>query len=241
MAIESDFRLDINTAEVDELIELPGVGSAMAEQICALRPFADIDDLRRVKGIGPAFLQKLAPHIESSFTEEDVENFVDDDIVSDVGEEESPEVVETPTEDDEISPEPSKKPVVVTRGQALMMALGSGFLAFTLALIFVFSILAGLNNGNLHFASPSEIIALGNQLENISLQLTTLEDDVDGLRTRLDNLEILSNRIRTAEDTLKTLNDDFEILQTKNSNIQTVLENLRDLLLELFPPAEEIK
>ncbi len=239
MANELDFTLDINTAELDELIKLPGVGSAMAERIIAIRPFVDFDDLIRVQGIGPAFLKKLAPHILDSFTVEDEENPDDNNIVSDVEDEESPEIEENLSENGEISPEPTKKPASVTRGQALMMAIGSGFLAFALALIFVFSILAGLNNGSLHFASPSEINHLGNQLESMSVQLTTLEDDVDGLRSRLDNLEILSNRIRTAEDTLKTLNDDFEILQTNNGNIQTVMESLRDLLLELFPPTEK--
>ena len=233
MANELDFTLDINTAEVDELIKLPGVGSAMAERIIAIRPFVDFDDLRRVPGIGPAFVEKLAPHIIDSFSTEDEENF---DVVVD---EESPEIVEYLSEDGEISPEPSKKPANVTRGQALMMAIGSSFLAIILALIFSFSILAGLNDGILHFASPSEINHLGNQLESINVQLTNLEEDVDGLRSRLDNLEILSNRIRAVEDTLETLNAEFEILQTKNGNIQTVMESTRDLLLELFPPSEK--
>ncbi len=56
---EERLLLDLNTAEVDELRQLPGVGPAMAERIVAARPFESVDDLRRVAGVGPAFLDRL--------------------------------------------------------------------------------------------------------------------------------------------------------------------------------------
>ncbi|WP_267905809.1 ComEA family DNA-binding protein [Marinomonas ostreistagni] len=55
--------LDINTATANQLaLALSGVGQSKAEAIIAYReqngPFASIDDLTNVKGIGPALLDK---------------------------------------------------------------------------------------------------------------------------------------------------------------------------------------
>jgi competence protein ComEA len=55
--------IDLNTATVDELDELPGVGPATAAAIVEHRdqhgPFASIDDLTDVSGIGPAKLDAV--------------------------------------------------------------------------------------------------------------------------------------------------------------------------------------
>ena len=44
--------LDPNTATVDEIMLLPGVGEVLAERIVEGRPYKSIEDLRRVPGIG---------------------------------------------------------------------------------------------------------------------------------------------------------------------------------------------
>jgi competence protein ComEA len=60
-----DFRLDINSATWVEWTQLEGIGDALARRIVADResngPFSSIDDLRRVKGIGPKTLEKIRP------------------------------------------------------------------------------------------------------------------------------------------------------------------------------------
>lgn len=59
--------LNINTATLDELIALPRIGDSLAAAILAYRtangPFADLDALDAVPGIGPALLETLAPLI----------------------------------------------------------------------------------------------------------------------------------------------------------------------------------
>jgi competence protein ComEA len=55
--------LDINRASAGELMQLPGVGPTLSARIVAARPFASVDDLRRVKGIGPKTLEGLRPHV----------------------------------------------------------------------------------------------------------------------------------------------------------------------------------
>lgn len=61
-----DERLDPNRAPVVELDRLSGVGPTTARAIVATReegPFRWREDLLRVRGIGPATLAKIAPHV----------------------------------------------------------------------------------------------------------------------------------------------------------------------------------
>jgi competence protein ComEA len=59
--------LDVNRASAAELELLPAVGPSLAARIVADRasrgPFRTIDDLARVRGIGPRTIERLAPHI----------------------------------------------------------------------------------------------------------------------------------------------------------------------------------
>ena len=56
--------LDINRATEDELRTLPGIGSVLAGRIVQAReregPFASLEDLRRVPGLGRAKLDRIA-------------------------------------------------------------------------------------------------------------------------------------------------------------------------------------
>ena len=59
---KSDQPVDPNTATIDELQSLPGVGAKMAQRIVderTKRAFTCVEDLRRVSGIGPKTLEKL--------------------------------------------------------------------------------------------------------------------------------------------------------------------------------------
>lgn len=55
--------LDVNRASEWELARLPGVGPALAARIVAARPFDEVDDLRRVRGLRPAALERLRPFV----------------------------------------------------------------------------------------------------------------------------------------------------------------------------------
>ena len=58
--------VNINTASVKELTLLPGIGKSKAEQIVQMRqakPFAAVEDLKAVKGLGAKRLEALRPHL----------------------------------------------------------------------------------------------------------------------------------------------------------------------------------
>ena len=61
------FQVDINKADWPELATLPGVGRKLAERIVQSRqesgPFSDLDDLRRVRGVGPRTMETLRPYL----------------------------------------------------------------------------------------------------------------------------------------------------------------------------------
>ena len=58
-ASAADRRVNLNTATADELRQLPGIGPTLAAAIIEARPFAAVDDLLRVRGIGPRRLAAL--------------------------------------------------------------------------------------------------------------------------------------------------------------------------------------
>ena len=73
-AHEIDGRIDPNTATWEQLALLPGIGEKRARTIVAYReqatsdrpdrlPFATLDDLENVHGVGPAMVENLAPYL----------------------------------------------------------------------------------------------------------------------------------------------------------------------------------
>ena len=59
--------VNVNTATLDELTLLPGIGESRAKAVIETRKrrggFKSVDELLEVKGIGDASLERLRPHV----------------------------------------------------------------------------------------------------------------------------------------------------------------------------------
>lgn len=72
-------RVNINEASADELAEVSGIGPVLAQRIIDHRPYANLDDLTRVPGIGEKSIERLKPNltVETSTVPSDFQSFVD--------------------------------------------------------------------------------------------------------------------------------------------------------------------
>ena len=61
-------RIDLNSATVEQLITLPGVGQSKAKAIIKYReevgPFLEVAQLTQVKGIGEKMLNKIEGYVQ---------------------------------------------------------------------------------------------------------------------------------------------------------------------------------
>jgi len=60
--------VNINTAGISELVRVKGIGVTTAERIITYRkkngPFNSMEELKKIKGIGPKKLEKMAPFLK---------------------------------------------------------------------------------------------------------------------------------------------------------------------------------
>jgi len=318
-----------NTATVDELTQITGIGPDLAGRIIKARPYDTLEDLTRVSGIGPNFLLRIEPFLtlestpdeveeeepasdESELDEQDAptsqeesrspeeldegETQVEEDleildsetdeiaVIEGEGlEEESPidlideqEILEqpaieppvdegapTPEEKVETQPEPSTYPQGISRSSAIGWSALFGFLAMLMALILTLGIIASINGGSLKFVTKSEYSQLALNVEAAKAESEIIQQDLESLRVRVDNLEPLSGRVSTVEKSiaaiqgemdvahkllgeissdLETLTEEYlglaaeiETFKAKLSRSQNFFESMRDLLNDLFP------
>jgi len=238
MHASSDTKADLNRADLEELTHIPGVGSALAGRIIEERPYASADDLGRVRGIGPAFLERIRPFIK-----------VEDGELSSQDDEPAPSPTVEAAEDQGGADRPISEPV--SRGEVLWLAGGSALIAVIVTLVLTLGIL-GVINGGLRFIRLGEFVELTRQAETLSSDLAFIEIEVGDLRTRLDSLETLSGRMTAVETDLETVQGvsaaaaeqvaametelnqiaaDLEVVHTEVSVFQQFLDGLRDLLL----------
>jgi competence ComEA-like helix-hairpin-helix protein len=57
--------LNINTATIEELVQLPNIGESKAKKIQEERPFMKTKDILNVRGIGPGTYMKIQSYIRT--------------------------------------------------------------------------------------------------------------------------------------------------------------------------------
>lgn len=67
LALNAQEKVNVNSATVEQLVEIPGIGESTAASIVEKRKelggFKSLDDLLQVKGIGEKKLEKMKPFL----------------------------------------------------------------------------------------------------------------------------------------------------------------------------------
>jgi competence ComEA-like helix-hairpin-helix protein len=291
--------VNINTAVIEELTTLPGIGPALAERILAKRPFNQVEDLRNVSGIGSALLEQLLPLVtvgEETASEEKkqviyldsqtetIERLDETAVEAAVSEQISPEetmpswnepvqeaeqaatkTAQVLDEEQWVEPqkpaeevidkekaiitvktqetaqkETTKQPRPLTMGKAFLIAAACSLATFVLAVLLTLGILGSINNG-LHYASADQARAIYQQMETLNAELSKMSDDIEGLRSRLSNLESLSGRVGELELGAETLSADLSAMTAEVQGVKDQISELTDQMAEFMDSAEQFQ
>jgi len=294
--------VDLNTASLDELSRIPGIGPAIAARIQSRRPYNSVDELTTVPGIGEAALEKIRQYLipldgdnskalgagvypdepkedeplpESQLYEADavalpaakqVELLEAGATIEEEPQEQSE--VEMQQSDESVEPEilmaeeelieeeepikayqaeqetgptvviPETKPATkdqpryASRADAFWISFGSSFLVFILAIGLTLGALALINNG-LRYVSPAQLSSVIRQVDGLSSQASILQQDLDGLRTRVDNIEGLSGRVSTVEQSTEQLRGDLDAAYAQVEQLNQSISSLQSDVTEL--------
>jgi len=175
-----------NTAEPEALTKLPGIGPALAERICAARPFTSLEDGCRVRGVTLSFIHRL----EAAMSDPEPESPLE---ITTVETEEKITVAEeipAPT-----PPPPPEKPSAKPASGAGFGSFLKGLFFFLLRLIVILLLLTGLAVGIAYLAPlvyeryvrPVEMNAA--QVAALETQQAQSATQIASLQARLDNAE----------------------------------------------------
>jgi competence ComEA-like helix-hairpin-helix protein len=127
----------------------------------------------------------------------------------------------------------------VSRSQAFWMAFLSGLIAFLLTSILVLGFLTVVNGG-LRYATPTHFNSLSRQVEGMNSEISTLQQDIEGLRTRIGNLEGFAGRVENLESDTTQLRNDLDAAASHQENLNQQIEGLHSDLSALSGQVDDL-
>jgi hypothetical protein len=269
MTLDEPKSIDPNTADLDTLCLLPGIGPALARRIIAARPFETVQDLTRVRGVSSAAIERWIPRLTVSSAAiqpptPDPDLSEDEDGPVEVEYVEAkvvPAGLSVEAESDETEAGPAqvaedehpalpqattditleRRRPVVTRSYVGWLIAVSGLFVLVLSLLLNLGILAALNNNQLQFVSPAQISGLAVRIEGMEARADGLGQEVDGLRTRLSNLEAMGERMSAVELAAGALRTEVDAAATEVADLSTQVNTVEDDLLTASEQLDDLK
>lgn len=235
MSEEEDLRVEPNVAEVEELVQLPGVGKALANRIMEARPYTNLENMLRVQGIGKATLDRLAPYLFFSQEVETAEEETgqEDEPTAEDYEAEVERRVEPPKlEEPESMAAPTPRGPRITkarqsysRGATLWLVLGTAVISVVISVLLSLAILSGINR-TLNISQHSVVRQMATDLAALQADMDDVYFRMEALGRRIEAIEGLSGRIMTVEGEFADLRSDIaESLEQLNS-ARTLIDDL---------------
>ncbi len=110
----------------------------------------------------------------------------------------------------------------ITRSQLIWSMVGTAVFSIILTALITLGILS-VTNGGIRYATITDAKFLENQITLLNDATTTMKNDIEGIRTRLDTLETVAGRVATLETRADEVDGALEIIQ---SSIQKISETL---------------
>jgi hypothetical protein len=211
---EEGLMIDPNTAEVEDLIQLPGVGEVMAQRIVDARPFMNSEDMHRVSGLGQATLSQISPLLVFREIAEPERVKPEEDMPSEAELPTDPKVVKVAQERTGIS-----------RATTLWLVLGMGVISIALSVILSLSILGGINR-TLNYGQHASVRSLVDDTALLRADLEDLNSRLVAVDRRVEAMEGLSGRVMSVESEFLALQEEVRGSLDQMSSVQSKIENL---------------
>jgi competence protein ComEA len=231
---EEFVQLDLNRADIKALTQLPGVGEVVAQRIIDLRPYADAEELLRVRGIGKASLARLKPYLRFE-PHPEAGRGAEAASPGEAGEHTRPKRA---SETSETGPLPSRASPVQTWHTMLAGAdpfwlmFGTALVSIVLSVFLSLAILGGINR-TLDFGQHSAVSELRNSLEGLQSDLGDLDSRLASMDRRLEAVEGLSGQVKTLENEFATLREDVDQALLEMEATRAAVEQMAETVARL--------
>lgn len=195
--------LDVNLATADELSQLPGVGEALAVRIVAGRPYKQVDDLRRVSGLGASTLEGFRDRVMVAPTNH-------------------PREPTRPTTVATAAPSPTP---TYSRRQVVGLLTLSVVLSIILSMGLTLATLLGIN-GTLDIGRSRAVQDLETQSGQLANQAQVLQGRLDAVDQRVQALQGLTGRMSQVETQTSSLADEVQAAKSDAEQLRQQVDNL---------------
>ena len=219
--------LNPNSADEEQLRQLPGVGPQLAGRIVEGRPYQSADDLRQVPGLGDSVLDDIKPFL--TFDAPSPDN-AEDQVLN----EKDNSASEPSGKLDRAADEERKYPLVLTESKpdrtGIWALLAVGVASVLCSVTLTLSVLAGIN-GTLDFGRHAALQETRSELIQIRSQFEATQVELEALRGRAQALEGVSGRMVEVEAQVATLQqqlgETISVVDEMQMELSVALEETR--------------